>query len=82
MLVFYGTLSYTHIDLDNILVHKVPLRTSNLGLFQDEGFSEYRSLFTNLLDSEDPQFSLTKRMQQVAGPAMQTLGDAAAKLIQ
>ena len=49
-------------------------------IFQDE----FRSLFTNLLESDpsSPQFSLTRRMQQVAGPALQTLGQAAAKFIQ
>ena len=62
--------------------HHFIVRASNRRPIQDEGFSEYRSLFTNLVDSGDPQFSLTKRMQQVAGPAIQTLGDAAAKLIQ
>ena len=45
---------------------------------------EFRSLFTNLLEADpsSPQFELTRRMQQMAGPALQTLGQAAAKFIQ
>jgi hypothetical protein len=40
-------------------------------------------MFTNLLDSDSaPQFELTKRMQNLAGPALSQLGEAAAKLIQ
>ena len=51
---------------------------------QDEGYEDFRALFTNLLDSDSasPQFELTKRMQAVAGPVMSRLSDAASKLIQ
>merc|ERR1712203_421150 len=50
----------------------------------DEGYEDFRALFTNLLDSDSasPQFELTKRMQAVAGPVMSRLSDAASKLIQ
>merc|ERR1712127_696910 len=50
----------------------------------DEGYQEFRSLFTNLLDTEQntPQFELTKRMQDLAGPVISKLGSAAAGLIQ
>merc|ERR1712018_907975 len=50
----------------------------------DEGYEDFRALFTNLLDSDSasPQFELTKRMQAVAGPVISRLGDAASKLIQ
>merc|ERR1712127_83536 len=50
----------------------------------DEGYQEFRSLFTNLLDTEQitPQFELTKRMQDIAGPVISKLGSAAAGLIQ
>merc|ERR1711962_739930 len=51
-----------------------------------EGYEEFRSLFTNLLDSSSdpstPHFELTKRMQDLAAPALTQLGEAAAKLIQ
>merc|ERR1711962_1927559 len=51
-----------------------------------EGYEEFRSLFTNLLDSSaagsTPHFELTKRMQDLAAPALTQLGEAAAKLIQ
>merc|ERR1712200_233729 len=45
----------------------------------DEGYEDFRALFTNLLDSDSasPQFELTKRMQAVAGPVMSRLSDAA-----
>merc|ERR1712045_397264 len=41
----------------------------------DEGYEDFRALFTNLLDSDSasPQFELTKRMQAVAGPVMSRL---------
>merc|ERR1711981_704716 len=47
----------------------------------DEGYEDFRALFTNLLDSDSasPQFDLTKRMQAVAGPVMSRLSDAASK---
>merc|ERR1712088_137930 len=50
----------------------------------DEGYEDFRALFTNLLDSDaaSPQFELTKRMQAVAGPVMSRLSHAASKLIQ
>merc|ERR1711971_769320 len=50
----------------------------------DEGYEDFRALFTNLLDYDaaSPQFELTKRMQAVAGPVMSRLSDAASKLIQ
>merc|ERR1712080_300252 len=48
----------------------------------DEGYEDFRALFTNLLDSDQPQFELTKRMQAVAAPVMSRLSDAASKLIQ
>merc|ERR1712062_365398 len=50
----------------------------------DEGYEDFRALFTNLLDADSasPQFELTKRMQALAGPVMSRLSDAASKLIQ
>ena len=51
---------------------------------QDEGYEDFRALFTNLLDADSasPQFELTKRMQALAGPVMNKLSHAASKLIQ
>merc|ERR1712080_274756 len=50
----------------------------------DEGYEDFRALFTNLLDADSasPQFELTKRMQALAGPVMNKLSHAASKLIQ
>ena len=56
-----------------------------IGLFwQDEGYEEFRALFTGLLDSDvaSPHSELSKRMQEIAQPLVAKLGDAAAKLIQ
>jgi len=48
-----------------------------------QGYEEFRSLFTNLLDSTDTsQSELTKRMQDLAGPTLSSLTNAATKLIQ
>merc|ERR1712127_116969 len=51
-----------------------------------EGLEQYRSLFNNLLeksqDPTSPQFALTRRMQDLAGPGLTKLGQAAAQLIQ
>lgn len=51
---------------------------------QDEGYEEFRALFTGLLDSDPsaPHSELSKRMQELAEPLVAKLGDAAAKLIQ
>merc|ERR1712004_312588 len=50
----------------------------------DEGYEEFRALFTGLLDSDPaaPSSELSKRMQEIAQPLVVKLGDAAAKLIQ
>jgi len=50
----------------------------------DEGYEEFRALFTGLLDSDPsaPHSELSKRMQELAQPLVAKLGDAAAKLIQ
>ena len=52
--------------------------------WQDEGYEEFRALFTGLLDSDPsaPHSELSKRMQELAQPLVAKLGDAAAKLIQ
>ena len=51
---------------------------------QDEGYEEFRALFTGLLDSDPaaPSSELSKRVQEIAQPLVVKLGDAAAKLIQ
>merc|ERR1719370_1274446 len=51
----------------------------------DEGYEEFRSLFSNFLDSNpgSSQSELTKRIiHEVAGPTLTQIGNAAAKLIQ
>lgn len=53
----------------------------------DEGYEEFRSLFTNLLGSQDVgaaagnTFDISKRIQQV-GPAMAALGNAAKAMLE
>ena len=55
-------------------------------LVQDEGYEEYRSLLSDLIDSNAagsvPEFELTKRMQQLAEPVINKIADTAAHFIQ
>merc|ERR1712212_849303 len=52
----------------------------------DEGYEEYRSLLSDLIDSNAagsvPEFELTKRMQQMAEPVINKIADTAAHFIQ
>jgi len=51
----------------------------------DEGYEEYRSLLSDLIDSNAgsvPEFELTKRMQQMAEPVINKIADTAAQFIQ
>jgi len=52
----------------------------------DEGYEEYRSLLSDLIDSNAagsvPEFELTKRMQQLAEPVINKIADTAAHFIQ
>ena len=65
---------------------EIPLICNNIYVRcpQDEGYEEFRALFTGLLDSDPaaPSSELSKRMQEIAQPLVVKLGDAAAKLIQ
>merc|ERR1719500_2732420 len=50
----------------------------------DEGYEEYRSLLSDLIDSNAgsvPEFELTKRIQQMAEPVINKLADTAAHFI-
>merc|ERR1712106_1081205 len=51
----------------------------------DEGYEEYRSLLSDLIDSNAgsvPEFELTKRMQQMAEPVINKIADTAALFLQ
>jgi hypothetical protein len=53
--------------------------------YSRSGYEEYRSLLSDLIDSNAgavPEFELTKRMQQLAEPVINKIADTAAHFIQ